>query len=191
VLDDIKENIGNTTKQLLIFDLGCGYGNFMKMCTEKGYTCLGMEISRYALTRAIDKSIGAILGDVQSSLPLKLNSVDVVVMLDVIEHLDKPSLALEEIKKVLKPKGLLYIATPNLMAVARLLKGKNWYGFLDKTHVSLFTPFVLKGLLEKCDFEILRCYTPFNFTLFRALILKVIARFFIGGQIRLIARNGI
>jgi 2-polyprenyl-3-methyl-5-hydroxy-6-metoxy-1,4-benzoquinol methylase len=163
----------------------------MKMCTEKGYMCLGMEISRYALTRANGKSNGAILGDVQSSFPLKLNSVDVVVMLDVIEHLDRPSLALEEIKKVLKPKGLLYIATPNLMAVARLLKGRKWYGFLDKTHVSLFTPFVLKRLLEKHNFEILRCYTPFNFTFLRALILKVIARFFIGGQIRLIARNGI
>lgn len=161
----------------------------MKVCNERGYDCLGLDISRYAISRVGKKVFGAILGDIQTALPLRSNSLDIVIMLDVIEHLDRPSTAIEEIRKVLKPNGWLYLATPNLTAITRLLKGRKWYGFLDKSHVSLFTPFSLQKLLQEHNFEILRCYTPFDFPLFRKLINMILGRTYAGGQIRLIAEN--
>jgi SAM-dependent methyltransferase len=189
VLGDIEEELKTIEKHALILDIGCGYGYFIQICIEKGYDCVGVDFSKYALSKIQNKSLGVTLCNAQSALPVKSKSVDVVVMLDVLEHLDNFPLALKEIKRTLKRDGLLYIATPNLGAIARLFKGKNWYGYLDKTHVSLFTCFSLKKYLKRYNFEILRCYTPFNFFILSKLILKILEYSYLGGQIRLVARN--
>lgn len=186
-LQDIEKE--KTIGTSLILDVGCGYGYLIQVCGKKGYKCIGVDISKYASLKNRDKSSEVILCSIQSTLPLKPESIDIAVMLDVLEHLHKPSLAIEEIKRVLRPEGLLYIATPNLSALARLLKGRNWYGYLDKTHVSLFTCFSLKKLLEKNKFKILKCYTPFSFLRKRKVILKALGRTYLGGQIRLIAKK--
>ena len=186
-LQDIEKK--KTIGKSLILDIGCGYGYLIQVCAKKGYKCIGVDISKYASLKNQGKSSEVILCNAQSTLPLKPESIDIAMMLDVIEHIDKPSLALEEIKRVLKPQGLLYVATPNLSALARLLKRRNWYGYLDKTHVSLFTCFSLKKLLEKHNFKILKCYTPFSFLIERKAILKTFGRTYLGGQIRLLAKK--
>jgi len=188
VLADIDETRVVSTRAVML-DIGCGYGYFMQLCLKKGYDSIGLDISRWALSRALEKSVKTILCDASSNLPLQSSSIDIVTMLDVIEHLDKPQLTLTEIRRVLKPKGVLFISTPNLAAIMRGIKGKKWYGFLDKTHVSLFTPFHLSRLLKKCDFNVLKCYAPFDVNLPSRLRSKAFQYSLIGGQLRLLART--
>lgn len=49
-----------------------------------------------------------------SKLPLQTNSIDTVILLEVLEHLEHPSRALEEIFRVLKPGGTLLLSMPFL-----------------------------------------------------------------------------
>lgn len=189
VLGDVEKEISAFGNCPLILDVGCGYGYLLRICVEKGYECIGVDVSKYALSRVQSKSPSVILCDVQSSLPLKSASVEIVMMVDVIEHINKPFLILKEIERVLRPKGLLCIATPNLSALARMLQGRNWYGHLDKTHVSLFTSFSLKEALKKCNFEILKCYTPFALTVFPRSFNVIFQRSRLGGQVRLVAKK--
>ena len=187
VLADIAETSVISTRAVML-DIGCGYGYFMQLCLKKGYDCIGLDISRWALSRAIEKSAKTILFGASSNLPLQSNSIDIVTMLDVIEHLNKPQLALTEIRRILKPEGVLFISTPNLAAIMRGIKGRKWYGFLDKTHISLYTPFHLSRLLKKCGFCVLKCYAPFNVNLPSGLKSKAFRHSLIGGQLRLLAR---
>jgi 2-polyprenyl-3-methyl-5-hydroxy-6-metoxy-1,4-benzoquinol methylase len=80
-------------------------------------------------------------------------SFDVVVMLDVIEHLTDPISELREIHRVLRPNGLIYIVTPNIASLtARCLRSK-WWG-LRAAHLYYFTPATLTAMLQRTGFEV-------------------------------------
>ncbi|MEO1465257.1 MAG: class I SAM-dependent methyltransferase [Cyanobacteria bacterium J06633_1] len=73
-------------------------------------------------------------------LPFADESFDVVLNADVIEHLDRPAAALQEMARVLKPKGRLLLSTPNPK-----LEGK-W----DVYHVKEFTADEIRELCQTC-----------------------------------------
>jgi SAM-dependent methyltransferase len=117
------------------------------------------------------------------------NTFDLVMLFDIIEHLETPFWLLKEIQRTLRTDGKLIITTPNLNAVDKFLrtilgKEKTWYGFLDDTHLNLFTPLSLRFLVVKAGFEIVRSETPFH-SLPRRLQ-KIAGKTGLGGQIWLI-----
>lgn len=85
---------------------------------------------------------------------------DIVLALDVIEHLKEPELGLKEISQVMEPEGLLYASTGNVSyAPLRLMLLLGFFnygrkGILDKTHKRLFTINSFKKLLTQANYEI-------------------------------------
>ena len=187
ILSEIKTMTGNPKRRIFMLDIGCGYGYFLRICFAYGFKCAGIDISKYALERLKNTLIDVILADAQSGFPLKSNSIDVVVMLEVIEHLEKPTKVAKEISRVLKTNGILYITTPNRNALGRLMLRHKWYGFLDKTHRMLFTPSSLCSLIEKEGFNIIKIYEPFRVPLLKHI--GIVSRIGLGGQIRLVAKK--
>lgn len=99
-----------------ILDIGCGYGALSCVLTKEGARCTGTEIDKNALSLAkrfsstiLKKSGPRFLQVKGELLPFKNNSFDVVVLFDVIEHVGKPSIVLEESQRVLKKDGILYV----------------------------------------------------------------------------------
>lgn len=80
-----------------ILDLGCGTMWLTKYLRNNGYNCVG-----FALEKPAD-----IVGDIKT-YRFKKESFDVVIALEMIEHVD----CCKEIKEILKPKGTLIISTP-------------------------------------------------------------------------------
>jgi 2-polyprenyl-3-methyl-5-hydroxy-6-metoxy-1,4-benzoquinol methylase len=58
-------------------------------------------------------------------LPYKPNSFDVVICTEVLEHLDEPNKALEELKRVTKKYIILSVPNEPLFTIQRILRGKN------------------------------------------------------------------
>lgn len=85
---------------------------------------------------------------------------DVVLALDVIEHLRRPEEAVQKIAAILKPGGFLYASTGNIayfVLRASLLLGQFNYGkrgILDLTHSRLFTIYSFRKLLVNGGFTI-------------------------------------
>ena len=100
-----------------LLDVGCGDGTFTALLKKaaEAEEAFGLEIAAEAVSVAQQKGIKATRFDIDESLfPFDDNYFDMVYCGEVIEHLFNPDHLLEEIYRVLKPKGTGLISTPNL-----------------------------------------------------------------------------
>jgi ubiquinone/menaquinone biosynthesis C-methylase UbiE len=100
-----------------VLDIGCGQGDDLffisRKCNYRGY---GLDFSLIQLGVALRRNVFGNIKFFQAdlnSLPLKNNLFDIVIFSEVIEHLEDASRVLNEIKRVLKNDGKLFISTPN------------------------------------------------------------------------------
>lgn len=82
-----------------------------------------------------------------------------VVIWDVLEHLHNYQFVLMEIKRVLRPNGLLALTTPNRHSIDCILYGKDYWYKRDKTHIHCFSRKELKYLLKTTGFSQIRIRT--------------------------------
>lgn len=95
-------------------------------------------------------------GNVENVLPYDDNFFETVYLGELIEHVSNPGHVVKEIRRILKPEGVLIVDTPNAYNLMKLAK---WILFRtenlgDPTHIILFTPGSLKSLLESNGFKI-------------------------------------
>jgi 2-polyprenyl-3-methyl-5-hydroxy-6-metoxy-1,4-benzoquinol methylase len=101
------------TKGKKILDIGCGEGGVLTPFEKAGYDCTGLEYSPERAKYAREKgssNIKFIQGNIEEfSYHQKF---DVILMLDVIEHLNQKLQALKNIKRILSPEGIVIISFP-------------------------------------------------------------------------------
>jgi 2-polyprenyl-3-methyl-5-hydroxy-6-metoxy-1,4-benzoquinol methylase len=138
-------------------DLGCGTGIMAQIVWEKGYTYIGLDISKNALLKGCQSdrrdSIHFLKGDA-SSLPFK-RLFKLVIALEIIEHLKDPCKLLVEINKVLLDDGYLLISTPNKVSleglkgkVQELILKKPWNAW-NIEHRHVFSSFKFLSLFDE------------------------------------------
>lgn len=160
-------------KNTRLLDVGCFKGYLLMAAREQGWLSFGTEISAQATEYVKqEEGLDVFLGSLpKAGYPDEY--FDVVVMQDVIEHLSDPLGYLQEIYRILRPGGGLYIDTPNFNSVTRYFLGKDWSVFFP-WHQYYFTPRTLQQMIEKSSFT-LRCIqciglAPFNrYNAFRSL----------------------
>jgi SAM-dependent methyltransferase len=97
-------------------DLGCAYGYLVAEATAGGFHATGVDVSSYALRRVAAEAptaAGKVMRGIVEQLPFADASVDVVSAFDVLEHLLDPEPALAEVRRALRPGGVLIGATPD------------------------------------------------------------------------------
>lgn len=168
--DFIQKFIKSTEGNLL--DVGCGLGFFIKAVVENrpGWTAIGYEISEKAVKFANTKNglKNVYAGIVQNS-KIKPESMDIITLWDVIEHIPKPDSLLEYLYSILKPGGILFLQTPNFpiqLVKAKIkvsLKGMRPDGhYLEaKDHINNYTVKTMSLLAKKhgcstVDFYVLK-----------------------------------
>lgn len=112
----VRYNLLPGSDTMRVLDLGCGAGHGSNMLSKKYKNVVGVDISEDAIAYAkenwnaenIEFKVGSAL-----EIPFPDNSFDVVASFEVFEHLNDWKKFLSEIKRVLKPDGIVYISTPN------------------------------------------------------------------------------
>jgi SAM-dependent methyltransferase len=93
-------------------DIGCGSGAAAQyLHGYRGAQVFGIDVSQVAVDAAISRGVSARVGDA-CLLDFPDNSLDFVMALDVIEHIQNDSHALTEIVRVLKPSGTCLFTVP-------------------------------------------------------------------------------
>ena len=101
-------------KSLKILDIGAGHGAFSKRLYDMGY-----DVSACDLFPEIFKfdKIECKKADITRELPFPDNSFDIAIAVEVSEHINDHERFFKEISRILKPKGQLYLSTPNILSL--------------------------------------------------------------------------
>lgn len=92
-------------------DIGCGHGSVSGELIKRGYKVSGIEINKDAIESLEKKGFEVFKKDI--SKPLEMDrKFDVVMLLDVLEHLFDPYSLLNEAKKVTKERGSIIVTVP-------------------------------------------------------------------------------
>ncbi|MHB1004347.1 MAG: class I SAM-dependent methyltransferase [Chloroflexota bacterium] len=108
-------------RDALVLDLGCGYGRYVRACSEAGYSrVIGIDISAQQV-RYARETLGlanVVQADAFGYLTDHQGEYDAVLLLDVLEHLElEPSLALlRMVRTAMREGGVLVVQTPNALA---------------------------------------------------------------------------
>jgi 2-polyprenyl-3-methyl-5-hydroxy-6-metoxy-1,4-benzoquinol methylase len=121
-----------------ILDVGCAVGLFLVAARDAGWNAVGYERSIWASQYGrehygVDIVTGNSTIDIFPSA-----SFDVITMWDVLEHIEDPVLAIENVAKWLVPGGILALSTVNAGSLGARLRGKAWRHFAPPHHLHYF-----------------------------------------------------
>jgi 2-polyprenyl-3-methyl-5-hydroxy-6-metoxy-1,4-benzoquinol methylase len=96
-----------------VVDVGCGVGILLELLREK-QTCrgTGIDISPKAIDMVRAKGFEGVVAELPD-LPLPDDAFDAAVGTELIEHLDRPDLALVQMARIVRPGGLVIVSTPD------------------------------------------------------------------------------
>ncbi len=154
-------------KNYSCLDVGCGSCDTLIFLKENGYISVadGIELISIAHSNQQHELLdGLWLGPIEEQLDNIDNSkYDIILCLDVLEHLVDPWNVIKALANKLKPGGYIIVSCPNIREIKTIfkifVKGTFEYakaGILDETHLRFFCPEDLKSLVENEKLEFVK-----------------------------------
>lgn len=115
-LELLDEWLDDEPRQRRVVDLGCGGGLLALPLAERGAKVIGVDLAEQALreagarARTGDRSFRGVRGSIDAA-PIADGSADVVLLADVVEHVDDPGAVVAEAARILRPGGHLFVNT--------------------------------------------------------------------------------
>jgi SAM-dependent methyltransferase len=134
-----------------LLDVGASFGHFLAEA-RNGFEARGVEVSPSAVAWA-RKTFGVEV-DIGSIYQLGQGRYDVITCWDVIEHLEDPAAAIDELRGHLNNSGFLFLSTPDAGSMAARLLGSRWYYLDPIQHLNLFSRSNLVRLLSGRGFRL-------------------------------------
>jgi SAM-dependent methyltransferase len=137
-----------------LLDVGCGSGAFVSQMAALGWRAEGIDPDPVAVAAARENGLDvrqAMLSDIDPAE--HTGAFDAVTLSHVIEHMHHPGGELGRIHGLLRPGGLLWIATPNLDSLSFRRFGADWRGLEPPRHLVLFTTGSLERLIRDVGFQ--------------------------------------
>lgn len=135
-----------------ILDVGCGRGNFLRVLSNKGCDCYGVERTEFP-DRGPTEGIHFFKGNL-CDLGFEDNFFDAVVLWHVLEHMENPSGIVHEIARILRPGGLLVVAVPNFGSFQARWFQARWFHLDLPRHIHHFNQKTLLACLSSQGFTI-------------------------------------
>jgi len=145
-----------------VLDFGCGAGEYLLQIQSKGWACAGVEVSEPAIDVARKEGL-----DVRTTLSagegFADDTFDYVRANHALEHVIDPASVLQDMHRVLKPGGTLFIGVPTNDGMNARLFGPHWWYLGAPVHPITFSTSGLVGLVRRIGFQVERVSTNSDF----------------------------
>lgn len=136
-------------------DIGAGTGAFVQYMNGKAWKSVGIEPDEKARERALLFHKTKLLpSEFFESFPPE--SFDAISLWHVLEHVHNLYPYLAQIKKLLKPAGIVFIAVPNYTSYDALHYGADWAAYDVPRHLYHFSPTSMQWLLKETGFHLIQ-----------------------------------
>lgn len=136
-----------------LLEIGCAYGFFLQEA-KRHFDVAGVELSADAAAHCRGKGLDVATGVVSKAVLDRIGPVDVVVMLDVIEHLPEPHDMLALCARYLTPGGLIVLTTGDFGSLAARWAGSGWRLMTPPQHLWFFTAESFRRWAPRTDLHV-------------------------------------
>jgi SAM-dependent methyltransferase len=144
-----------------LLELGCAYGFFLHEA-KPYFDVTGIELAEDAADHARRSGLNVNSGVADEATLAALDPVDVVVLLDVIEHLPEPHATLRLAAQRLNPGGIIVLTTGDFASLYARLAGRRWRLMTPPQHLWFFTPDSMRGLAAALGLELVALDHPWK-----------------------------
>lgn len=152
VYKPLLDRISLFTRKGKLLDIGCSNGSFVHSAQKMGWQAFGMELEKKSIEIARSFGLTVFTKDLMTQA-LPAGSFQVVTMWQVLEHLADPIMILNEIRRILKPGGVLALSTPNISSIGWMLLKGQWGAIEPDVHLNLFNSKGVRKIAESCGFR--------------------------------------
>jgi 2-polyprenyl-3-methyl-5-hydroxy-6-metoxy-1,4-benzoquinol methylase len=164
------KSVGRHSGRLL--ELGCAFGFFLEEA-RANYEVFGVEVCEEAVLSCRSRGLAVARGLVSEGLLAGQRPFDVVVMLDVIEHLPDPEEVLQFIYRHLNPGGHVLITTGDWdSGLSRTMKS-HWRLMTPPQHLFFFSKRTLSMLLTRAGFRVVKISHPWKLVPFNLILFQI------------------
>lgn len=150
-----------------LLDIGAGTGDFLTYAKNDGWQTIGIEPNEKAKKNAINKGVSF----VENSQSIADQTVDVITMWHVLEHVPDVEKQIRELKRILKPTGTIIIAVPNFNSFDAKYYGIYWAAYDVPRHLWHFSKQAIKTFFERESLQ-LQKVLPMPFDAFYVALLS-------------------
>lgn len=153
--------IDKSFKNVSLLDVGCGLGYFLKFIKSERSTwkIYGVEPNRLLRIRAMQNTGIQVKEGKLESIPFRSSLFNIVTWFDVLEHSPSLKKNILELKRILRPGGILLVQAPNYKSFMAYITGKRWDWWCIPDHVLHFSYDFLTDCFRQNGFKILKSYT--------------------------------
>jgi 2-polyprenyl-3-methyl-5-hydroxy-6-metoxy-1,4-benzoquinol methylase len=153
-----------------ILDIGCATGEFLNHCKSKKWNVLGIEPNESARRDGIE-NYSLVIEDETHLSTISQSSFDVITMWHVLEHVPLLNERMDQLQKLLRPDGYLFIAVPNANSLDAKLYNSFWAAYDVPRHLYHFTRDTISQLFSRHSFELINT-VPMKFDAYYVSILS-------------------
>ena len=137
-----------------VVDYGCGTGHFVNELLKNNFDAIGFEPDAEARLFA-KNHLGLLNESLEHFDRIESDSLDVVTMWHVLEHVYHLRQDLATVVSKIRPNGFLVVAVPNRNSYDAKFYGDKWAAFDVPRHLYHFTPDDIKRLVEQFNLQVI------------------------------------
>jgi 2-polyprenyl-3-methyl-5-hydroxy-6-metoxy-1,4-benzoquinol methylase len=150
-----------------LLDVGAGTGDFLAEAKKNGWAITGIEPSKKAKAISVSKGVEF----AENLAAIESHSQDVITMWHVLEHVPDLENEISELKRILKPDGVLVVAVPNYKSYDAKYYGQYWAAYDVPRHLWHFSKISIKKLFAVQNMELIKVL-PMKFDSFYVSLLS-------------------